>query len=96
MIRALKMDVAELRRANEILKSASAFFAELDRPQVLIAFNDEDREEFGVEPICRLPMEHGVQTAPSIYYEARDRGPSSRGLTTRSTGTATARIRRVS
>jgi transposase len=32
-IKALKKEVAELRRANEILKSASAFFAaELDRP----------------------------------------------------------------
>jgi transposase len=32
-IRELKKQVAELRRANEILKSASAFFAaELDRP----------------------------------------------------------------
>jgi transposase len=33
-IKALKREVAELRRANEILKSASAFFAaELDRPR---------------------------------------------------------------
>jgi transposase len=32
-IKELKREVAELRRANEILKSASAFFAaELDRP----------------------------------------------------------------
>jgi transposase len=32
-VKALKKEVAELRRANEILKSASAFFAaELDRP----------------------------------------------------------------
>jgi transposase len=32
-IKALRREVAELRRANEILKSASAFFAaELDRP----------------------------------------------------------------
>ena len=32
-IRRLKREIAELRRANEILKSASAFFAaELDRP----------------------------------------------------------------
>ena len=32
-IKALRKEVAELRRANEILKSASAFFAaELDRP----------------------------------------------------------------
>jgi len=33
-IRELKKEVTELRRANEILKSASAFFAaELDRPR---------------------------------------------------------------
>ena len=33
-IRRLKREVAELRRANEILKAASIFFAaELDRPQ---------------------------------------------------------------
>jgi transposase len=33
-IKRLKREVAELRRANEILKAASAFFAaELDRPQ---------------------------------------------------------------
>lgn len=32
-IRELKREIAELRRANEILKAASAFFAaELDRP----------------------------------------------------------------
>ena len=32
-IKALKKELAELQRANEILKSASAFFAaELDRP----------------------------------------------------------------
>jgi transposase len=32
-IKALKKEVAELKRANEILKAASAFFAaELDRP----------------------------------------------------------------
>jgi transposase len=33
-LRALRKEVRELRRANEILKSASAFFAkELDRPR---------------------------------------------------------------
>jgi transposase len=31
-IRRLKREVAELRRANEILKAAAGFFAELDRP----------------------------------------------------------------
>lgn len=39
---------AELRRANEILKAAAGFFAaELDRPQVLIAFIDAFKKEFG-------------------------------------------------
>jgi transposase len=34
-VKALKKEVAELRRANEILKTASAFFAaELDRPHL--------------------------------------------------------------
>lgn len=32
-IKELEQEVKELRRANAILKSASAFFAELDRPQ---------------------------------------------------------------
>jgi transposase len=35
-MRELKREVAELRRANEVLKAASAFFAaELDRPSRL-------------------------------------------------------------
>jgi putative transposase len=33
---------------------------------------------FGVEPICRVLSEHGLQIAPSTYYEARSRGPSRR------------------
>jgi transposase len=32
-IRRLRREVSELKRANEILKAASAFFAEIDRPQ---------------------------------------------------------------
>ena len=54
---------SELRRANEILKAASAFFAaELDRDSVVIAFIDEHRERFGVEPICRVLTEHGCRS----------------------------------
>ena len=51
----LPRGVRELRKANEILKAASGFFAkELDptRPEVS-AFIDRHRERFGVEPICR-------------------------------------------
>jgi putative transposase len=46
----------------------------------LTAFIDEHREEFGVEPICRVLAEHGIKIAPSTYYEARNRKPSKRAL----------------
>jgi transposase InsO family protein len=62
----LERENRELKRANEILRKASAFFAqaELDRrPEVLVAFIDAHRGQLGVEPICReLPI------APSQYY----------------------------
>lgn len=42
----------------------------------------KDRSEgglrWGVEPICAVLGEHGIQVAPSTYYEARNRGPSKR------------------
>ena len=45
-MKALERENRELRRANEILKAAAAFFgAELDRqPQAMTAFIDEHRE----------------------------------------------------
>jgi putative transposase len=39
----------------------------------VIAYIDEDRERFGVEPIC-----DALQFAPSTYYAARRRPPSPR------------------
>jgi hypothetical protein len=43
-----------LRRAKEILKAASVFFAgALDPRRSKCAFIDERRGDFGVEPICR-------------------------------------------
>ena len=33
---------------------------------------------WGVEPICAVLTEHGVQIAPSTYYEWHDRLPSRR------------------
>ena len=60
----------ELRRANEILKKASAFSPGGARPpiEVIVAFIDEHRDEFGVEPICTT-----LQVAPSTYYAAKKR-----------------------
>jgi putative transposase len=42
---------------------------------VLASFIDENREEFGVEPICSA-----LQVSPSTYYAAKKRVPSMRAL----------------
>jgi transposase-like protein len=54
-IKALRPRVAQLRRANETLKSASVFFAGRARsiPAEVSAFIEQHRERFGVEPICQ-------------------------------------------
>ncbi len=40
-----------------------------------MAFIDANRDDFGVEPICRT-----LQVAPSTYYAARNRPPSARAV----------------
>jgi putative transposase len=47
---------------------------------VVIAFIDEHKSEYGVEPICRVLKGHGVKIAPSSYYAAKKRLPSARAL----------------
>jgi len=44
----------------------------------VIAFIDEHRVRFGVEPMCRVLTQHGLHVAPSTYYAARNRPPSKR------------------
>ncbi|WP_133611366.1 IS3 family transposase [Aquabacterium commune] len=75
-IKDLERENRELRKANEILKLASAFFGPGGaRPphQVLKAFVDQHRKQFGVESICRV-----LQIAPSAYWlhAARQRQPA--------------------
>jgi len=67
----------ELRRANEILQAAVAFFRKTFDPERthVVEFIDEYRIRFGVEPICRQ-----VAMAPSTYYAAKSRPPSARKL----------------
>ncbi|CAN5813503.1 hypothetical protein BH23ACT4_BH23ACT4_04270 [soil metagenome] len=53
-IRKLQREVRELRRANEILRKASVYFAQaepLARPptEVMVSFVDDNRDVFGVE-----------------------------------------------
>ena len=67
-IKELKRENAELRRANEILKAASAFFAaELDRPHQVVV--DVHRRAHGTSSgssrSARVLTEHGCKIAPS-------------------------------
>jgi putative transposase len=42
---------------------------------MIVGFVDDNRDELGVEPICRV-----LQIAPSTYYAARRRQPSARAV----------------
>ena len=46
----------------------------------MVEYIDQHREDFGVEPICRVLSEHGCTIAPSTYYAAKSRPPSTRRL----------------
>ena len=76
-IKALKREVAELRKANEILRAASVFFAtELDGGRdEASAFIDRHRDRFGVELICRT-----LGVSASAYYQRATGERSARGL----------------
>ena len=82
-LKALERENRELRQANEILRKASAYFAqaELAPPvQAMIAFIDDHREAHGVEPICKV-----LPIAPSTYHDhvAKRVDPSLKSLARR-------------
>jgi hypothetical protein len=76
-LKELEREVKELRRANDILRTASTLSRGGARTQteVVNAYIDEHREVYGVEPICKV-----LQVAPSAYrrHAARQRDPSRR------------------
>jgi putative transposase len=47
---------------------------------VIVDYIREHKQQFGVEPICRVLTEHGCPIAPSTYYDNLDRVPSRRAL----------------
>jgi putative transposase len=47
---------------------------------VIIAYIDAHRDEFGVEPICRVLTEHGCKIAPSTYHASKSRPASARAV----------------
>jgi len=46
----------------------------------LIAYVDEHKDLFGVEPICTVLTEADAKIAPSTYYAAKSRPPSKRAV----------------
>lgn len=46
----------------------------------MIAFIDEHKYRFGVEPICTVLREHGCGIAPQTYYAAKSRPLSARAV----------------
>ncbi len=47
---------------------------------MIVAFIDDHKHEWGIEPICRVLTEHGCPIAPSTYYAAKQRTPSARAV----------------
>jgi len=79
----LEREVKELKRANEILLAASSFFASPGVGlafAVVVAFVDDHKARFGVQPICRVLSAHGVKIAPSGYYAHKARPASARSV----------------
>jgi putative transposase len=80
-LKVLEWENREFRRAHKVLRLASAFFVVSGYPpprarppyQVMYAFVDAHRHEYGVEPICWV-----LEIAPSVYYSAKqgERHPS--------------------
>ncbi|MFV1963472.1 MAG: IS3 family transposase [Acidimicrobiia bacterium] len=79
-LKVLRREVKELRRANEILRKASAYFGPGGaRPPTatMIAFIDEHKASYGVEPISDV-----IEIAPATYYEHKrqEREPDHRSV----------------
>ena len=58
----------------------------------VVAFIDEHRDRFGVEPIFRLLTEHRGKIAPSGYYAFNKSAPYARGLRDRELVVAIERV----
>ncbi|XVV10812.1 IS3 family transposase [Actinoplanes sp. CA-131856] len=77
---ALERENRELRRANQILKSAAFFLRGGAGPSVAmkVAFIDSQKAEHGVQPVLQALESTPAQIAPSTYYAAKTRPASAR------------------
>lgn len=82
--RRLRKENAELKRTNEILRTASAFFRGRTRPPspIMIRYIDRYRNRFGVENICTALQENlaGGFITSRGYRAAKARVPAARTL----------------
>lgn len=92
----LEREGRELRRVNEISKTAPASLGGGARPPTapIVDSIDARRHLHGVEPICRVLTEDVTQIAPTTYYAAKTRPPSAREVSDAETTTVIERIRR--
>jgi putative transposase len=81
-LRKLRADMRERRRANEILKAASAFFAGGARSPaaVNVRFIREHKDWFGAGLICRVLTQHGCQIGPVHLLRRSPPEPSARAV----------------
>ncbi|MFF5182030.1 IS3 family transposase [Micromonospora sp. NPDC000316] len=77
---ALEREVRELRRANQILRSAAFFLRGGVGPSVAVrvGFVDSQKAEHGVQPVLQALEGTPAQIAPSTYYTAKTRPASAR------------------
>ena len=93
-LKQLEREDLELKRANEILRKASAFFARAERPptEVMVTFIDQHCATYGVEPIGQV-----LPIAPSTYFrcKAEQRDPTRRSARARRDDEVRVIIRRI-
>jgi putative transposase len=58
----------------------------------MVEYIDDHKQEFGVEPICRVLTEHGCTVSSSTYYDARNREQSTRSVRDEELTTEIARL----
>lgn len=47
---------------------------------MIVSYINDHKDQYGVEPICRVLSDHGCKIASSTYYDAARRAPSARSV----------------
>ena len=81
-IKDLEQEVRRVASGQCDFEVGVGFFRGGARPptEVIVAYIDAYRDEFGVEPICTVLAEAGAKIAPSTYYARKSRPLSARAI----------------